>query len=302
MGAWQFFVRGSGWAWVLLVVGVLGGCAPLADDMRLTNAGAGALASGDPVTAEDRLRAALEINPDNGYALMTLGALYQRGGRDDEARALYADVAARFGPGENGGDGTANTALGVAATERAALAALARARLARLSGDAGTDRAMLSTSALKAVFGNLQRATRNLEALSARVSAAAPAPGQGMPPDQGTTAARPGKAPSAAKPLAPASEDTAITVVAAAPPKPRVRIHLASYRSADRVETGWKVVTTRYPKLLDGLGHAGVKVDLGPGMGIYYRLLAGPLPDEAKARELCRALKRRGAFCALIFD
>ncbi len=80
-----------------------------------------------------------------------------------------------------------------------------------------------------------------------------------------------------------------------------IRLHLASYRTKARARKGWLEVASRYGDLLAGLGHSIVRVDLGPGMGIYYRVLAGPVSDEGAARALCARLKSRNAYCALVF-
>lgn len=284
----------------------LGGCAAPPRDTVLVERGAGAFAAGDAKAAEAALDEALAVNPDNGAALLSLGALYEHTGRAEAARRIYGDAIARFGP-------VAAATLGSGSSERAAFAALARIRLARLDASASAKSAPpLSAAVIRAVFGNLKRVTANLEALSETVRAAAVQPAAARP-----ETAAPGAAPPSPKAAEETPKSTAETPkstaaseaeapktetpvkVAAAPAA--VRVHLASYRSAKNAKRGWKLLSTRYPALLGGLTPATVRVDLGPGMGIYFRLVAGPFSGEDAARALCRALKRKGAYCTLLF-
>jgi hypothetical protein len=74
-------------------------------------------------------------------------------------------------------------------------------------------------------------------------------------------------------------------------------IHLASYRSKGKAQKGWKQLKRKHRKLLNKLGSEIVKVNLGPGKGVFYRLKAGPLSGKTAAGRLCRKLKRRRQFC-----
>ncbi|MFQ5783269.1 MAG: tetratricopeptide repeat protein [Alphaproteobacteria bacterium] len=277
----------------------LTGCARAPEDMRLVDAGAGAFAAGDTDGSEERLRTALNINPDNGYALMTLAAVYERTGRGADAVKLYAAAAERYGKAPV-------SALGIEATERAAFAALARERLALFEGrdaakQAKAREAAADRAALGKIFANLTRITDNLNGLSSSVRSAAdrvaaltrPGPPIDLAPGVGGGKADNGQAGSAAAKPAAMPEP---------PPGPRIRLHLASFRSAAKAKKGWDEVTAVYPDLLDGLGFESVRVDLGPGMGVFYRVLAGPVASEKRARALCRQFKTRGAFCALVFN
>ncbi len=299
----------------------LGGCASADKDMRLVDQGAGAFVAGDPAEAERQLRAALEINPDNGYALITLAAVMERTGRMDEARKLYAEAAARGGASGPG-------PLGVEGAERAALAALARERLVVLAAGGATGGAdeaagdgVSASETVETVFANLARLSDDLRRLSARLDAktapavAAAAPSTASPSVASLSAARAAAGePILLVPPTTAADDGASAQASAAPEPPAepvaapapaaasgIRLHLASYRTKARARKGWREAAARYGDLLAGLDHSIVRVDLGPGMGIYYRVLAGPVNGERAARKLCARLKARGAYCALVF-
>lgn len=77
---------------------------------------------------------------------------------------------------------------------------------------------------------------------------------------------------------------------------PQPAVHLASYRSRKNASRGWTQIKRTNKKLLGNLDHQIVEVNLGK-KGIYYRLKAGPFVDNAKAKDICRKLKRRRQFC-----
>jgi nucleoid-associated protein YgaU len=62
--------------------------------MELSNEGFQALSARDYVQAEASLERALSINPDNPYALLNRGVVYQETGRLDKARKMYEKVIA----------------------------------------------------------------------------------------------------------------------------------------------------------------------------------------------------------------
>jgi TPR repeat protein len=96
-----------------------------------------------------------------------------------------------------------------------------------------------------------------------------------------------------------ASLALALATLAPPPPPPMaddVVVHLASYLSAEAAATGWAKLRTVHADLLGSLGHNIVKVDLGD-QGLFYRLLAGPMTDQAGAETLCDRLKARNIFC-----
>ena len=76
---------------VFLFLSVLG-CAsspPASPDMELSEQAFEAIAAGDYEKAEAVLEVALSINPENPYALLNLGVVYQNTGRIEKAREQY---------------------------------------------------------------------------------------------------------------------------------------------------------------------------------------------------------------------
>ena len=63
-------------------------------DQRLATKGFEAIEKSQLADAERVLTEALDSNPDNPYALLNLGAVYQRTGRFDEAREMFERVIA----------------------------------------------------------------------------------------------------------------------------------------------------------------------------------------------------------------
>ena len=81
--------------WFLLVgmLGfILGGCAT--QDMELSNEGFQEISRKNYGQAEVNLKKALSINPDNPYALLNMGVVYQETGRLDKARQMYERLIA----------------------------------------------------------------------------------------------------------------------------------------------------------------------------------------------------------------
>lgn len=86
-------------------------------------------------------------------------------------------------------------------------------------------------------------------------------------------------------------------------PIPRSRaylVQLAAARSPQGARTEWTRLRSKHLDLLGDLGLTVTKADLGPARGIYYRLRAGPISDEAKARQLCKRLAERQVGCLII--
>jgi tetratricopeptide (TPR) repeat protein len=79
---------------VLLTLSIAGlaGCAT--QDMELSNEGFRAISQKNYGQAETSLEKALSINPDNPYALLNMGVVYQETGRLDKARQMYEKVIA----------------------------------------------------------------------------------------------------------------------------------------------------------------------------------------------------------------
>lgn len=85
-------VRAWSFAAALAVSLLVSACA--SGDQKLANKGFEAIENGQLVDAEKILTEALDSNPDNPYALLNLGAVYQRTGRFDQAREMFERVIA----------------------------------------------------------------------------------------------------------------------------------------------------------------------------------------------------------------
>lgn len=81
------------WFCLILWLGLgVSGCAT--QDMQLSNEGFQAISKRDYAQAEGPLKKALSINPDNPYALLNMGVVYQETGRLDKARQMYERLIA----------------------------------------------------------------------------------------------------------------------------------------------------------------------------------------------------------------
>lgn len=74
-------------------------------------------------------------------------------------------------------------------------------------------------------------------------------------------------------------------------------LHLASYRSQQAAESGWRTISGKYASQLGDLNSTIRRVNLGAGKGTFYRLLAGPLADRGQANTICQQLKRSNQYC-----
>ena len=142
--------------------------------------------------------------------------------------------------------------------------------------------------------------------LAARPSAAPPS----SAPETSATKSSAAPATSAAK-TAPASQlaqarvPTAPATAAkpAQPGKPAnrsgVQVQLLSSRSADEARNAWARLKDKNGDLLGTLSPTVARGDLGD-RGTFYRLRAGPIADEAKARAICDSLAGRGVSCIVV--
>ncbi len=78
------------------------------------------------------------------------------------------------------------------------------------------------------------------------------------------------------------------------------RIQLAAYREAGAATQGWHKLSRANRSLLRGLKPSVIRVDLGAGKGIFFRLQAGPIPDRETADTLCVELKRQKVGCLVV--
>jgi len=74
-------------------------------------------------------------------------------------------------------------------------------------------------------------------------------------------------------------------------------VHLASYRQKKSANRGWADLSKRFKSVLGGLQYRIERVDLGNKKGVFYRLKAGPLPDNNAAKAVCRQFKAKRQYC-----
>ena len=80
-----------------------------------------------------------------------------------------------------------------------------------------------------------------------------------------------------------------------------MRVHIASFRSEKGAERGWLILRKNHAELLGDLDLQVREIDFGAGMGVFFRVQAGPLDNEQSAKILCERLKSRGLYCAVAF-
>ncbi len=123
-------------------------------------------------------------------------------------------------------------------------------------------------------------------------AAAVPPPPVTAPPSsrvRETRQARPAR-PSPA-PKTPATE---------AKTAPAYKVQVAAVRSLARVQGEWERLRRKNSDLLGNLTLSVAKASLGPEKGVFYRLRAGPVADEAAARALCAKLAKRKVGCLVV--
>lgn len=76
-------------------------------------------------------------------------------------------------------------------------------------------------------------------------------------------------------------------------------VQLAAARTQEGAETEWEKLRGKNQDLLGNLRLFVTKADLG-AKGVYYRLRAGPITDEAAARNICSQLATRQVGCLII--
>ena len=106
--------------------------------------------------------------------------------------------------------------------------------------------------------------------------------GVAVPAEEPRVAARDGKA----LPLPPAKQGG-------------YRIHLTSIRDEARAGEEWGRLLGLYRELLEGLGLAVGRADLGAGRGVWYRIQGGPMTRES-ARARCNRFKAREVWCGVV--
>ncbi len=100
-------------------------------------------------------------------------------------------------------------------------------------------------------------------------------------------------------PAKPPMADPAMTQTAALGGENIYSVQLASYRSADRAQDGWRQIRAGALDLLQDIDPVIRRSDLGPEKGVYFRLRTKP-SSKAAANLLCSALQARGLSCLTI--
>ncbi len=71
-------------------------------------------------------------------------------------------------------------------------------------------------------------------------------------------------------------------------------------RSLERAQGEWARLRRKNSDPLGNLTLSVAKAGLGPEKGVFYRLRAGPVADEAAARALCAKLARHKMGCLVV--
>lgn len=77
-------------------------------------------------------------------------------------------------------------------------------------------------------------------------------------------------------------------------------IQLAAVRSREQADAEWQRLRQRNSDLLGNLDLSVMRADLGPDKGVFFRLRAGPLTNEATAQTLCQKLSERKIGCLVV--
>ncbi len=142
------------------------------------------------------------------------------------------------------------------------------------------------------------------DVLAAKPPTPAPAPPGPAPPAPDPRPPRTADpAPPAPAPEPDPAPEPMAKTPAPAPPmeaKPIFQIQLAALRARERADVEWQRLTKKHGDLLGALQPSVIRADLGGARGVFYRLRAGPLSDEAAARDLCGKLKARRVGCLVV--
>jgi SPOR domain len=123
---------------------------------------------------------------------------------------------------------------------------------------------------------------------------AAPAVATAVAPAPPTAAPAVAPPPAAAPVARPASAPASVPATVGG-----WRLQLGSMRTPEAVAPEWSRLKRAQPDLLGKLAMTSVRTDLG-GRGVFYRIEAGPLADEAAAQRICTELKARKVGCILV--
>ena len=218
-----------------------------------------ALKRGDYARAERYLRQTLAEYPNDAFAIMNMGVVYEATSRPDLARTMYQRVI-EMAPQTAVRRSTSGTFLGEP------LVNLARRNMAEL-------------------LRNHPELDRPTVEPAPVVSAVRPLPGTPAPVEPMVSA------PLLDDPIEPYDDYDDFETDE---PLERFGAQLAAYRSRSKAENGWSFFMEKYADLLGFLDPEYVEVDI-PGKGTFHRLIAVSLSSRAEAKSLCDALIDRGA-------
>ena len=142
----------------------------------------------------------------------------------------------------------------------------------------------------------------------AKVERLLPPPEEPLPPPPEPEASAPPAAPPVTPPVTPPAEaepaprPVAVAPSTGIPPAQALAVktymlQLAAFRSASQAGIAWRRLHKANSDVLGGLEPKVERVDLGPGKGVFFRLRAGSLGDEATAKARCARLKARRVDC-----
>ena len=77
-------------------------------------------------------------------------------------------------------------------------------------------------------------------------------------------------------------------------------IQLASFRTPEKADAEWRDLLIRHAGILSGATRKIIRSDLGEGLGVRYRLRAGPFAAKADAEAACAQLGEAGESCLVI--
>jgi hypothetical protein len=97
---------------------------------------------------------------------------------------------------------------------------------------------------------------------------------------------------------APVGKPAATEIASTAPAASggRYAVQVLSQRNEEEVQSSFRALQAKYPKLLGGREPTVRRADLG-AKGVYYRAMVGPFASAEQANELCSSLKVAGGSC-----
>ena len=116
-----------------------------------------------------------------------------------------------------------------------------------------------------------------------------------IPVPQPRPSARAGETAALSARLAPSGSATPAPAAASA----SFRIQLGAFAAPDKADDAWRRLQAQHPGLLGALKPETSRVEV-PDRGTLYRLRAGPIEGEERARALCQDLIGRGAGCLVV--